>query len=99
MEYVSSWLLLIAVWFVGLLLTLPTLPKFLFLVTTPAWFCVYLVVLGKNYRKKVPVPALGRLVEYEKQPVFYKLLYVELLFVGLFTALCMLVMQGSRLMK
>jgi hypothetical protein len=95
-ERLFSWLYLTAFMILGILISLPTRPKFLFLVTSPAWFCVYLVVLARNYKKKIPVPSFGRVVEHEKQPRFYKSLYVGMLLIGLFEAVCMFVLQGSR---
>lgn len=95
-ECIFSWLFFIAFMGLGVLISLPIRPKFLFLITSPTWLCVYLVVLARNYKKKIPIPAFGRMVEYEKRPNFYILLYVMLLFMGLFEALCLFVVQGSR---
>src|SRR5271165_4198270 len=95
-ERIFSWLFLIALFFVGILISVPTRPKFLFLVTSPTWLSAWIIVLVQNYKKKIPIPAFGRMVEYEKQPVFYQLLFVVLLLMGCFTAVCMLVVQGSR---
>jgi hypothetical protein len=95
-ERILSWLYLVALFFVGVLVAIPTRPKFLFLVTSPIWLCVWVVVLAHNYKKKVPIPAFGRLVEYEKQPLFYKLLFVALLLIGCFVALVVALVQGSR---
>jgi hypothetical protein len=95
-ERIFSWVSLIALFFVGVLISIPTRPKFLFLVTSPTWLCVWVVLLARNYKKKVPIPTFLRMVEYEKQPVFYQLSFVVLLLMGFFAALCMLVVQGSR---
>src|SRR5882762_8033290 len=84
MESIPSWLVLVALVFFAPFVALPTRPKFLFLFIWPAWLCAYMVVLAKSYKNKAPIPAFGRWVDYEKRPVFYQLLFVVLLFMGLF---------------
>lgn len=69
-DRIFSWLFLIAFMGIGILISLPTRPKFLFLVTSPALLCVYLVMLARNYRKKIPIPTFGRIVEYENRKTF-----------------------------
>jgi len=95
-ERIWSWVPLFAVFVVGVLLSIPTRPKFLFLVTPPTLLCAWVVVLAYNYKKKVPVPIFMGLVEYEKQPIFYKSLYCVLLLMGFFVALCTFFVQASR---
>jgi hypothetical protein len=95
-ECIWSWVPLFAVFFVCVLLSIPTRPKFLFLVTSPTCLCAWVVVLAHNYKKKVPVPTFVGLVEYEKQPIFYQSLFGVLLLMGCFVALCTFLLQGSR---
>ena len=96
MESIPSWLVLIALVFFAPLIALPARPKFLFLFIWPAWLCTSIVVLAKSYKNKAPIPVFGRWVEYEKRRVFYQLLFVVLLFVGIFVALAAFVIQASR---
>ena len=63
------------------------------------WLCAWVVVLAHNYKKKLPIPTFGRLVEYEKQPVFYQLLFVALLLMGCFVALCTLLVHQTSLIS
>jgi Ca2+/Na+ antiporter len=61
-------------------------PRNLILVGCLAWLSAYVGVLAKYYKRKAPLPTSMGWVEYEKRPVLYKLLYLWMLFVGVFAA-------------
>jgi hypothetical protein len=67
-ERIWPWISLIVLFFVGVPIAIPTRPKFLFLVTSPMWLCAWVVVLAHNYKKKLPIPAFGRLVNMKSGP-------------------------------
>src|ERR1035438_10190173 len=70
---------------------LPGRPRYLIVVGWLAWLSAYLGILAKCYKKNVPIPtSMGRL-EKEKRPGLYKLMYLWLIFVGVFAVFVSLV--------
>ena len=61
-------------------------PRGLVLVGWLAWLSAYIGVLAKYYKREAPLPACFGWVENEKRPVLYKLLYLFMLFAGVFAA-------------
>jgi hypothetical protein len=53
----------------------------------------YIAVLAKYYKRKAPIPACFRWVEYEKQPILYKLQFLFMLFAGVFAAIVSLMIN------
>jgi hypothetical protein len=72
---------------------LPGHPRGLVLVGWLACLSAYIGVLAKYYKRKAPIPACFRWVEYEKQPVLYRLQYLFMLFAGVFAAVVSLLIN------
>jgi hypothetical protein len=61
-------------------------PKWLVAVGWLMCLSAYIGMLSMFYKRKARVPMLMRWVEYGKQPVLYKLVYLYLLLAGVFVA-------------
>jgi hypothetical protein len=62
------------------------------------WVAAHLCVLAYNYKRKAPVPTRGGWLTYEKNPLGYRLLYIFMVFAGLFFLLAFLILNifGTR---
>lgn len=93
MKHVSLLLFLVGFVSFACFFLLPGHPRGLVLVGWLASLSAYIGVLAKYYKRKVPIPVYFRWVEYEKEPVLYKLQYLIMLLAGVFAAVASLLIN------
>jgi Ca2+/Na+ antiporter len=87
------WAFIAAVICFGIFFILPSHPKYISLLGWMLFSYAYIFVLIQNYRKKAFILAIGRRVEYEKQPTLYKSIYAILLFAGIFAVVVLVLIN------
>jgi hypothetical protein len=89
----SLWFFVAGVFCFAFYFLISTHPKYVCLLGWSLFSCSYFAVLAENYRNKPPVPALGRIIDYEKQRGLYKAIYVLLFVAGAFAVLVLLLVS------
>ena len=93
MKWGCSLLFLLGLASFACVLLFPSHPKNLILVGCLAWLSAYILVLATYHKRKTPLPTLMGWVEKDKRPILYELLYLFMLFAGLFVTVVFLVVS------